>query len=282
VTRRTAALLAALTVAAAAGVLFGPEPVRIAGGVLIGLTLPGVALTAALFRNRIALTAVERIMLAPALSLATLVLGGLAAWATGLPLGRDTWLAVGGLVTLVALATTVIWPVAVPVRPRGRTVKLPTAGDPTLILPVFLDRQRAALPRWRRLLPARPQHTVLPLALAVALLGGASWLSVSTSVDTHDVTVTSLSAAMPSGPDSRGQRSVTVRATGLGSGAGAYALVVTSATGTERTERALTADADGNWHGTVTVPGAERTTIGLYRAGDTAPARTVVISANSN
>jgi hypothetical protein len=275
-------LLAAMTVVAGAGVLTGPEPLRIAGGVLIGLVLPGLALTTALFRHRIALTAVERVMLVPALSLATLVLGGMAAWGAGLPLRRETWLAVAGVVTLVALATTVIWPVAVPVRPRGRTVKLPTPGDPTLILPVFLDRQRAALPRWRRMLPARPQHTVLPLVLAVALLGGASWFSVATSVATHNVTVTSLSAAMPDGPDSRGQRSVSVRVTGLEAGVGAYALVVTSTADDEQTRRELTADAEGNWNGTVTIPGSDRTTIGLYRAGDSTPTRTVIVSAGSD
>ncbi len=281
-TRRTAAFLAVVTVLAGAGVLTGPAAVRVAGGVLIGFVLPGLALTTALFRDRIALTAVERIMLIPALSLATLVLGGLVAWGVGLPLHRETWLGVSGVVTVVALGTTMIWPVAAPERSRreGR-VKLPTPGDPTLILPVFLDRAGTpAQPSWwRRLTPARPQHTLLPLTLALALLGGASWYSVWTSVRTHDVTVTALSAAPPSPANALGERSVSITATGLSAGRGAYAIVVTSPAGTETSRQELTADPAGTWSGDVTVPGGERTTIGLYRYGATAPDRTVIIAA---
>jgi hypothetical protein len=272
-----AAVLAALTVAAGAGVLTGPAALRVAGGLLIAFVLPGLALTTALFRDRIALTAVERIMLIPALSLATLVLGGLAAWGLGQPLRRETWLAVGGVVTLVALATTVIWPVALPERRTGR-VKLPTPGDATLILPVFRDRETVAVSRWRRLLPARPQHTVLPLMLAVALLGGAGWFSVWTSASTHDVTVTALSAEPPSPANTLGERSVAVTATGLAAGNGAYDLVVTSRAA-ETSRQELTADPRGRWSGVVTVPAGERTTIALYRLGDTTPFRTIIVAA---
>jgi hypothetical protein len=278
-TRRTAACLAAFTVLAGVAVLTGPAPVRVAGGLLLGLGLPGLALTTALFRDRIALTAVERIMLIPALSLATLVLGGLAAWGLGLALHRATWLGVSAVVTLAALAATMIWPVAAP--ERTKRVKLPTPGDPTLILPVFLDREgRPSGPAaWRRLIPARPQHTVVPLALALVLLGAASWFSVWTSVRTHDVRVTALSAAPPAPANTLGERSVAVTATGLSAGRGAYAIVVTSPAGTETSRQELTADPAGRWSGDVTVPGGERTTIGLYRAGATLPDRTVIIAA---
>lgn len=272
------AVLAGLTLLAGAGVLTGPEVLRIAGGLVLAFVLPGVALTAALFRNRIALTPVERIMLVPALSLATLVLGGLLAWVAGLPLERGTWLGVSGVITMLALATMLIWPVAAPVKSRGPS-KLPTPTDATLILPVFQAREAAAAGWWRRLLPARPQHTVLPLVLAVAMLGGASWYSVRTSVDTHDVTVTELSAAPPSPANALGERSVAVSASGLAAGAGAYALVVTSPVGTESSRQELTAGSDGRWSGNVTVPGGERTTIGLYRAGDSLPYRTVIVAA---
>jgi hypothetical protein len=272
-----AAALAGLTVAAGIAVLTGPAALRVAGGLLIALMLPGMALTTALFRDRIALTTVERVMLVPALSLATLVLGGLAGWGAGLPLQRETWLAISGLVTLVALATTVIWPVAAPVR--AKNAKLPTPGDATLILPVFLTRERMAQPRWRRMLPARPQHTVVPLVLAVALVAGAAWYSVATSVNTHNVTVTALSVTPPSAANALGERSVAVTATGLAAGNGAYALVVTSPTGAETSRQELTADRAGAWTGSVTVPGGARTTIGLFRAGDAVPYRSVIVAA---
>jgi hypothetical protein len=282
VTRRTAAALAVLTAAAGIVVLTGPDVLRVAGGLLLALGLPGLALTTALFRDRISLTTIERVVLVPALSLATLVLGGMAAWVVGLPLRRETWLAVSALVTLGALATTVFWPVTVPVRSRGRMVKLPTPGDSTLILPVFLDRQRAALPLWRRVLPARPQHTVVPLMLVAALLISAGWYSAWTSVRTHDVTVTSLSALPPSAANGLGERSVAVTATGLATGIGAYALVVTSPAGAETSRQELTAEPDGSWTGNLTIPGGERTTIGLYRTGEKTPYRTLIISAKAD
>ena len=273
-----AAALAVLTIAAGAGVLSGPSAVRVVGGLLSALGLPGLALTTALFRDRIALTAIERIMLVPALSLATLVLGGLVAWGAGLSLRRETWLGVSGVVTLVALGTTLIWPVAVPVR--AKRVKLPTPGDPTLILPVFLDRQRTRdMSQMRRLLPSRPAQTVLPLVLALALLGGASWYSVWTSARTHDVTVTYLSAAPPAPANSLGERSVAVTASGLAGGNGAYELVVTGPSGAETSRQELTADGRGQWSGAVTIPGGERTTIGLYRSGETTPYRTLIVAA---
>jgi len=286
VTRKTAALLAGLTVAAGIGVLTGPGVGAVVGGLLLAFGLPGMALTTALFRERIAITSVERIMLVPALSLATLVLGGLTAWCGGLPLHRVTWLAISGLVTLVALATTVIWPVQVPVRTvtaAAARAKLPTPGDSTLILPVFLDRQGQFEPeplsRWRRLVPASPARTLLPLALSVALLAGAGWYSVSTSVRTHDLTVTALSAAPTTVADDVGDRTVAVTATGLEVGA-AYAIEVVGPTGDVSVRHQLTPDDRGTWTGHVSVPGGERTTIGLYRAGDATAYRTVIIAAN--
>lgn len=282
-TRRTALVLAGLTVAAGLGVLTGAAVLAVTGGLLLAFGLPGMALTTALFRERISLTAVERIMLVPALSLATLVLGGLAAWGMGLPLERATWLGISGLVTLVALATTVIWPVPAPVRTAEAAAvraKLPTPGDSTLILPVFLDRQgqveQTPPSRWRLLMPAR---TVLPFALAALMLTGAGWYSVWTSVRTHDVTITALSAAPRMTTNDVGDRSVTVTATGL-SARTAYALEVVGPTGDVSTRHRVTANAKGGWTGTVTVPGGERTTIGLYRPGDTTAYRTVTIAAN--
>jgi hypothetical protein len=283
VTRRTALVLAGLTALAGLGVLSGLAVLSVTGGLMLAFVLPGMALTTALFRERISLTTVERLMLVPALSLATLVLGGLAAWGAGLPLQRATWLGISGLATLAALATTVIWPVPAPVRTaRAAAVraKLPTPGDSTLILPVFLDRagqvEQAPQSRWGRMMPAR---TVLPLALAALMLAGAGWYSVWTSVRIHDVQVTGLSAAPSMTANDVGDRAVTVTATGLSAGT-AYALEVVGPTGDVSTRHTLTAPADGTWTGTVTVPGGERTTIGLYRSGDTTAYRTVIIAAN--
>jgi hypothetical protein len=94
--------LAALTVAATAAVLVGPAPTAVAGGLLLAFALPGLALTAILFRGR-DLSAVERVLLAPALSMALLVISGLVMYAAGVDLDRSAWTAATAGVTLVAL-----------------------------------------------------------------------------------------------------------------------------------------------------------------------------------
>jgi hypothetical protein len=97
-----ARVLAGVTVAAAAGVLAGPPAAAVAGGLLLGLALPGLALTATMFTGR-ALTAVERTVLAPALSLAVLALGGLVVYVSGYALDRVTWTVATAGVTVLAL-----------------------------------------------------------------------------------------------------------------------------------------------------------------------------------
>ena len=275
-------MLAAVTVAAGTGVLTGPKALTVIGGLLLAFGLPGFALTTAVFRERISLAPVERLMLVPALSLATLVLGGIVAWVAGLPLHRWTWLGISGVVTLVALATTVIWPVPVPTA-AATAAKLPTPEDSTVVLPVTPDRERTLQQEppgwWSRLIPAQPAHTLVPFVLTGLLLGGAGWFSVWTSKRTHDVTVTALSAAPPSSADNLGDRTVTVTATGLTATGAPYALAVISPVGDETFRQALTPDPKGAWTGTVTVPDGERTTIGLFRSGDTTAYRTVIIAA---
>ncbi len=294
--RRNLALgLAALTLAAAAGVLFGPEPVRIAAGVLLAFALPGAALTAVLFRTRSALSGYERFTFIPGLSLATLVLGGMIAWVAGLPLDRATWLGVSGGVALLGLLAAAAWPTAdepahtaataaVPVGAGGaadRGVRLPTNSDSTLVLRVDLDRQgrfEEEKSWFRRPAGQRLTMQVLPLLLVAGLLGGAGWLSYTSSRDTHAVEVISLSASPPGPLTAAGERIVRVTAAGLPARSTSYSVVVVGETGAETDRLRVTADADGSWTTDLTLPGEERMTIGLYRAGETAPFRTVIIA----
>ena len=146
------AAVAAVTVLSGAAVLSGPRWLAVPGGLLLGFVLPGLALTAALFRggaparrawtaapsrrprsaassqralnpassrrglsaassrrgssaasSRRALNAVERTVLAPALSLAVLVGAGLIVHAAGYPLDRVSWTAATVGVTLAAV-----------------------------------------------------------------------------------------------------------------------------------------------------------------------------------
>jgi hypothetical protein len=241
-----------------------------------------VALTALLFRRPERLVAIERVMLVPVLSLGTLVLGGLLAWAARAPLHRVTWLALSAGVTLAGLAAVRLRDRRTPAErsasgPSGVRVRtrLPTSGDSALILPVFLDREGLFEPepmnRRRRLL-----RQVVPAVLAVLMLAGAGWLSLASSIRTHHVTVTTLSVVPPGAVDSSGDRSVQVNATGLTSGTGAYTLLVTSGTTSERTT--VTADEHGLWNSTLQLPGDERLTLALYRAGETTALRTVIVA----
>jgi hypothetical protein len=282
VRRRTAYLLAGATLVAGAFALSGIRVLTVAGGLPLALVLPGLALSALLFRRPGRLVTIERIMLVPSLSLGTLILGGLLAWVVRAPLHRVTWLALSAGVTLAALAAVVLKTPAVPAERsgsgppgvRGGRSRLPTPAEPTLILPVFLDREGLFEPepmnRRRRLL-----KQVVPAALAVAVLAGAAWLSLATSIDSHRVTVTTLSVVPPGAVDSSGDRSIQVNATGLSSGS-TYALQVTSTS--ENTRTTVTADDDGRWTSTLRRPGDERLTLALYRAGETIPVRTVIIA----
>ncbi|BCJ48554.1 hypothetical protein Asp14428_00290 [Actinoplanes sp. NBRC 14428] len=280
-------VLAAATVLAAAGVLAGPAPLAVAGGLLLGFVLPGAALTGALLRGR-TLTAVERTLLAPALSLATLVVGGLLVHLCRLPLNRWSWTVATGGIALLALAVQVVLPgpavtgppaeEAAPV-PAGSWEAAAVAEGRTVVMtvaPHTSEEPADADDKARRI---RLVKQLLPLVLVLAVLGGASWLSFGTSRETYETTVTALSAA-PSGPvDAAGDRVVAMAASGLVAADGPYTLTVTGAAGTAPIRRIITPGRDGAWSENLTLPGDERVTVNLYRAGDTAAYRTLAISA---
>jgi hypothetical protein len=257
VNRRTAYLLAGATVVAGALVLSGLRILMVAGGLPLGLVLPGLALSALLFGRPGRLATAERVLLVPALSLGTLVLGGLLAWAVRAPLHRVTWVALTAGVTLAALTGVFLRAPAVPAERSA-------AGFPGVRgVPL------APMTRRRRLL-----GQVLPAVLAAVMLAGAAWLSLGTSIRSHHVTVTTLSVVPPGPAEVSGERSVTVNATGLS--AGAYTLNVTSATSNIST--LVAADENGRWTSTLRLPADERLTLALYRAGEAVPMRTVVIA----
>lgn len=95
-------VVAGLALAAGAAVLFAPQGPAIAGGLLLGFVLPGVALLGVLFRRR-ALTAVERTVLTPALSMGVLIVSGLGIHVAGLRIDRLAWTAATVGVTLLAV-----------------------------------------------------------------------------------------------------------------------------------------------------------------------------------
>jgi hypothetical protein len=297
--------LAVVTAISAAGVLAGPAPVQIAAGMLLAFALPGLAVTGVLFRGR-DLSSVERVLLAPALSLAVLVISGLLMYAAGVDLNRPAWTAATAGVTLLALLGG-----ALPSRHR-RAVEQPDAPreevrEPALaavaaraaLAPGTIAIGTSAVPPVAAVpdraesrpqsapksapesvpAPARPRmlRQLLPLVLAVAVLGGASWLSYTSARDSFETTVTALSAGRPGATTVAGLRDVPVTASGLVPGDGPYRLVVTGENGLvieQRTVRGT--DAASSW--TLTLPSRQKVTVALFRASDTQPYRTVLLS----
>jgi hypothetical protein len=417
--------LAVVTAVSAAGVLAGPAPVQVAGGILLAFALPGLAVTGILFRGR-DLSAVERVVLAPALSLAVLILSGLLMYAAGVELDRTAWTAATAGVTLLAVFAGALPALRRASLPPGAARESRTAPDalagtaaraamaPAVIATGSTATGRApagsngtgsngtgpnaagpnaagsnaagsnaagsktagsngtgsngtgpnaagpnaAGSNAAGSTPARPGTTVmtvlrapdsaaattvpgdsaasatatdtadpngpdgpatgsaaraggsgssdgngngdgdgngngdvapaamgrhrllrqvLPLVLAVAVLGGASWLSYSSARDSFETTVTTLSAEPPTDLDEAGLRTVRVSASGLLATQGPYRLAVTGENGRVITERSVPA-AGGSWAEALRVPGRQRLTVHLYRAAEATPYRTLLIS----
>ena len=303
---------AVVTVASAAAALAGPAPLAVAGGLLLGFVLPGLALIALIFRNR-TLSAVERTVLAPALSLAVLVICGLLLHAAGIALDRTSWTLAAAGATLLALGLRAVpdrvWqgeepefeyeyveagelPAERPGRTAGaETVRIQLGGDTrTEIVAAAPDAARKE--RKPRVLPGpfapwSPEQKVrrgqlarqlLPMILVLAVLAGAGYLSFVSSYSSYDVTVTALSAEPPGPIGVDGRRTVEVTASGLLAADAPYTMTVTGPDGARLLERPVTADGDGTWTAALTLPAADRLTVGLFRAGDTTAYRTLIIA----
>lgn len=256
-----AGVVAGLTVAASVAVEFGPLPLSLPGGLLLGFALPGFAIGEAIFRpGRRDVGVVERMMMVPALSLAVLVLGGLALWGAGGHLNRTSWMLVCAVSTLIATGAAYY-----------RTLKAETPAEDG-------DGETAgdAKPAVRRSMQDRLIREILPLTLAVLLVAGAGVWSYADSVNTYDVAVSTLSAQTPGPVDTDGNRAVQVTATGLA--AGEWTLVLSDPAGVEVGRQGVQPDGDGGWSGQVTMPGDERVTVGLFRGQEASAFRTLIIS----
>ncbi|MEU4219114.1 hypothetical protein [Actinoplanes sp. NPDC026623] len=295
-------VVAGVTVASGAAVLLGPGPVAIVGGLLLAFVLPGLALSDVFFRRR-DLTTLERIVLTPALSMGVLIVAGLAMYVATVHMDRVSWTVATAVVTLVAIVAPWVStlnapepepepepePVPAP-GPAGaqparvgvgeRTVRLPRAAvDATVVISIAEVEDAMDVAAQEQAGRRRLARQLLPLALVVLMLGGACWLSFGNSRSTHDTTVTALWAAPPGPVDAAGNRRVEVSASGLLAADGPYKLRVLTAAGKVALARTVPVTGDGSWTEALSVPGAQRMTVNLYRARDTTAYRTLFLGA---
>ncbi len=235
---------------AAWAVRYSPTAASVPAGLLLATVLPGWALSTALL-HRIRISTVERLVLVPALSLAVLALGGIGMYTAGAKLDRASWTALTVGVTLVAAPIGYL---------RSRRS---TAGA------------SAAQVQARLRVVAR---AAVPLAIAVALLVGAGWLSVRSALAQDDKPVTALSAVV-TGTDPAGRRTVLVDVTNGESGQTSFDVRVSGPNG-YRSEVDARLGRTGHWTHTLDVP-AGTVTIGLFRAGDASAYRTVFLEESS-
>jgi hypothetical protein len=257
--------LVAGTAVAALSVWYAPAPVAIPAGLLLAFILPGLALVLLMRPGAVgagssadavgsggsARSTVERVVLVPALSLAVLVIGGLALAACGARLNRETWTALTSTVTLLAAAIAML-------RASPSPAPEPLA-------------RRRSVPLTARAL--------IPLALILALIGGAGWLSLTTSQAPARAGVTAI-AVLPDratvAADGTAGRSVVIDVT---SGEPGRTEFVIRIHGSQPVidEFSLTLDRRGQWSHRLTLPPGV-VAVELYRRGDVEPFRSVSLA----
>jgi uncharacterized membrane protein len=248
-------LVAGLAVLCAGVLVAGPHVAAVIAGLLLAFVLPGVATLDALLPAR-AVPWTQRIVLTPALSVAVVVLGGLALHVARVPLHQTAWCTLTTGVAVVMSAVGLVRALRT-THPRTAAARMGRAG--------------------LRVTPARALTRLAPLVLAAVLLVGAGWFSLRSAQQQPAPPFTALQM-VPAGAAqlTPGERTVTVGLRCEEAGLTDYEIRLTGASRFRSTLK-VRLWPGGTWAQQVKVPAAGRTTAQLYRVGDKDAYRTVFL-----
>jgi hypothetical protein len=247
----------------------GPSVIAIAFGLIFALVLPGYAITRLLGHAR-DLSRVEELFCIPALSMASIILGGVVIDVAGFTLTRSTWAVFLASVTEVALILDLMLPwrtVAAATDSMPSNGGPPTAGVATV---------RMAAPS------GRPLSGRARMLIVGSLLAATAVVAVVTMVvGEKDAVATQPPAATAIGmvPAFATEAPGSTRTVSLyvWNGEGAQTTFTIRLTGTGKftdTIRATVYD-NSQWSGRAKVPSTGKVTAELFRPGDKTPFRTV-------
>lgn len=243
--------------------------IAIAFGLIFALALPGYAITRLLGHAR-DLSRVEQLCCIPALSMASIVIGGVVIDVAGFTLTRSTWAVFLAGVTEVALVLDLM----LPWRARAAaTDSVPPSGMPPIAGAATV---RTAVPSGRRL-SGRARTLIVGGVLATT----AAVAVITMVVGEKDAVATQPRAATAIGmvPAFATEAPGSTRTVSLyvWNGEGAQTTFTIRLTGTGKftdTIRATVYD-NSQWSGRAKVPSKGKVTAELFRPGDKTPYRTV-------
>ena len=247
----------------------GPSVIAIAFGLIFALVLPGYAITRLLGHAR-DLSRVEELFCIPALSMASIIIGGLVIDVAGFTLTRSTWAVFLAGVTEAALVLDLILPSrthaeAADSVPSNSTS--PDAGTATV---------RTAVPSRRRL-SGRARGLIVGGLLAMTAVVAVMTMVVGEkdAVATQPPAATAIGMVPAFATEAPGStRTVSLY---VWNGEGAQTTFIIRLTGTGKftdTIRATVYD-NSQWSGRAKVPSTGKVTAELFRPGDKTPYRTV-------
>lgn len=247
----------------------GPSVIAIAFGLIFALVLPGYAITRLLGHAR-DLSRVEELFCIPALSMASIIIGGVVIDVAGFTLTRSTWAVFLAGVTEAALVLDLIMPwrtrdAAADSVPSNGTS--PDAGASTV---------QTAVPSGRRL-SGRAGALIVGGVLAMTAVVAVMTMVVGEkdAVATQPPAATAIGMVPAFATEAPGStRTVSLY---VWNGESAQTTFTIRLTGTGKFTDTIRATVYGNsqWSGRAKVPSTGKVTAELFRPGDKTPYRTV-------